>query len=755
MESSKLFNNLCSISLLFKAWETVKKKNAGGGIDGTSVQDFDINAPKNIQAIQQELAAGKWIPQPYFRVCIPKKNNEIRELGLLTVKDKIIQQALLMLLEPKVEHLFVNNSYGYRPEKGALKAIKRTLWERNNKTKNWVLKLDIDNFFDNVNHSILETRVHACTTDPEIVRLIMLCVKMGVVSKSMNWKDSVKGLPQGAILSPVLANLYLHSFDQFILTRTTSYVRYADDFVIFTSNEEEIDRINDEATKYLNEKLKLTLNEPVKKKIEEGFEFLGITINKGSHGISPEKKTELLERIKRFELTATGMERQCTRSWEGITAYYSKLLDENTLEELDQALFQNLSNEITQKWKDFGNKNILKNILDKITFTSTAYKLKNNELKKGLLQIYLECKKTTAEQEADKENQKIIQQRKREYQKKEISHSELVINKLGVSVGYTKAGITVKEKGKLLFKVPTNNLKHITISSNGISLSSNFIFYTLKNRIPLDFFDYSGKHLGTFLSSSALQASLWQAQAQMSVEKRNILAASIIDGKLNNQLNLIKYFHKYHKQNESQLATSLNSIQKNLQKYKEYLKQAPFHQKECIIQIMAFEAQGAQRYWNYIKTLLADDNIIFNGRIHQGAEDPVNAMLNYGYAILYARVWKSLLKFQLNPYDSVIHVRQSSKPTFVYDIVEIFRPQAVDRVIISMIQRNEPVEIKNKLITEETKKLLIQNITERLYRREMYRNEKISFQTIIELQVKNIAEYIQHDTKFKVYKSKW
>ena len=100
------------------------------------------------------------------------------------------------------------------------------------------------------------------------------------------------------------------------------------------------------------------------------------------------------------------------------------------------------------------------------------------------------------------------------------------------------------------------------------------------------------------------------------------------------------------------------------------------------------------------------------------ATDLVNSMLNYGYAILYARVWQALLRAQLNPYDSLIHVRQSGKPTFVYDVVELFRAQAVDRVVFSLIQKKEPVDTTDGLLSKETKKLLAKNVTERLEKRE-------------------------------------
>ena len=258
--STTLFDRLCSVEHLFRAWEHVKKKNAAGGVDGESVTGFEASLEDNLAGLAEELSAGKWIPQPYMRIEIPKKTNEKRRLGLLTVRDKIVQQGIRMLIEPRCERLFLNNSYGYRPGKGAVKAIRRALSERQRQGTDWALKLDIDDFFDNVDHEVLEARVSAVVNDSEILRLVMLSVKMGVVSKSMKWQDVAKGLPQGAVLSPVLANLYLHSFDQYITSKTQSYVRYADDFVIFASSREEAMLLCTGAEEYLKGRLKLRIS---------------------------------------------------------------------------------------------------------------------------------------------------------------------------------------------------------------------------------------------------------------------------------------------------------------------------------------------------------------------------------------------------------------------------------------------------------------------------------------------------------------
>lgn len=163
----------------------------------------------------------------------------------------------------------------------------------------------------------------------------------------------------------------------------------------------------------------------------------------------------------------------------------------------------------------------------------------------------------------------------------------------------------------------------------------------------------------------------------------------------------------------------------------------------------------AIRYWDYIRQLIADDEVEFTSREHQGAKDLVNSMLNYGYAILYVRVWQALLAAKLNPFDSIIHTRQEGKPTLVYDMFEIFRSQVVDRIVISLIQKGQDLEIRNGLLSDTTRQLLVKSIMERLARYEKYQGEEMKMENIIVRQAKLLAKAFAREEKFKPYVAKW
>lgn len=177
MQATTMFQTLCTPTFLFEAWKSVKSKNSSGGIDGISIATFEDKLETYISEISDSLKLGKWVPEPYLRIEIPKKDNEKRKLGLLSIKDKIVQQAIKMLVEPFFENEFIDNSYGYRPNKGHYKAVQRTWNECQKKKYHYFLKLDIDDFFDSINHDYLAalvrrlvpdedfTSYHACRTD--------------------------------------------------------------------------------------------------------------------------------------------------------------------------------------------------------------------------------------------------------------------------------------------------------------------------------------------------------------------------------------------------------------------------------------------------------------------------------------------------------------------------------------------------------------------------------------------------------------
>lgn len=750
-----LYSILCREETLYEAWKIVKSKDSVGGIDGITLSCFEDNVAKYIKELVEELKAGTWSPEPYYRIEIPKKKNEVRKLGLLSIKDKIVQRAIKALIEPFFENLFVDNSYAYRPNKGHNKAVRRALNECQKKKNQWIVRLDIDNYFESINQHLLGARLHAFISDEEIVRLIMLSVQMGVVNKQLKWNDSVEGVPQGAIISPLLSNFYLHTFDKFMQTLCRSYIRYSDDFCVFCETHEQAKALVQQISVYLKSHLGLDLNPPIVSDLRKGFDFLGLTISKRGLKLSEKKENDLKDRIENMEITSKGFTRQSLHSWDGVRSYYGTLLPQEVLHKLDDLLYDRMKKLVIEHYSEISNRAVLKRIMSEINFLSNEYQLYKKRIIQDYIDLYELQKGLNKDRKVKEQNKKIIEQRKKEYRKREAESSELVVNTYGCFIGLSGKGITVKLQGKVIYQKPVGALSHITVSSKGVTLSSNLIDYCLANKISIDFFNSSGTHTGSILSNKYIENTLWNKQAQCGIPKRLELATSIINAKLKNQYYLVKYFHKYHKHSYDSLNNKYEELSAFYSQFKLFLKYKQKTDDDFIVLLVGYEAQGALKYWDYIRELLSDDKVNFFKREHKGATDIVNCMLNYGYAILYTRVWQALLGAKLNPFDSIIHVRQPGKPTFVYDVVEMFRSQVVDRVVISLVQKGVRLQINKGLLDEETKKVLIKSLLERLNRYEIYRKENITMEEIIRRQTKEIAEWIDSNKSYKPYIAKW
>ncbi|MCC8198153.1 MAG: CRISPR-associated endonuclease Cas1 [Tannerellaceae bacterium] len=752
------YNALCKPVTLYSAWKAVKLKNSAGGIDGQSVTFFEENLKVNLAKLRRDLIDKSWNPQPYLQIEIRKNESEKRKLGLLSVRDKIVQQAIKSLIEPKIDKVFLNNSYGYRPGRGPVKAVQRLQYLMRQTKKGWVAKLDIDDFFDSINHERLFTRLRNFLKDEEIIRLIELAVKTGMINKQMKWNELTSGVPQGAVLSPLLSNFYLHPFDQAVVSKIFGYVRYADDFVICLETKDELFRVVQLIKRELERSFTLKLNEPVISELESGIEFLGILVKPKGFGLSEKKMKDLKSRISSVEMDGAEFSTKSLETLQGIRNYYGRLLMPSLLKELDTSLIDHIHTLIHSNHTNIPNKTALQTGLKSIEFITDEITLSKRELLKNFTEMYLKEKPVKGKAKIKADNKKLIRQCKREYQKRENEGCEMVVRTPGSFIGKTNRGITVKLKGTPQNTKPTHALKHIIVTGQGVSISSNAISYCITNHIPIDFFDSHSKHYASVLSPVTMDGLLWQQQALLPLKKKIGLASRIISAKLKNQRSLVKYYHKYHKDVTGVLTSRYPELILRLEECINRVKMigADSTNEDYAAGLIGQEAVGSVAYWEYIRLLIADDGIDFPSRQRQGATDLVNSMLNYGYAILYARIWHAVLSQKLNPSLSVLHVFQPGKPTLIYDIIELFRSQAVDRVVISLIQKGPALKLQNGLLHEETKHIYTENLLERLNRYETYRGESIRFADIIKKQVHELAEFISgRSSIFKPYLSKW
>jgi group II intron reverse transcriptase/maturase len=265
---------------LENAWERVKANKGSAGIDNISIQDFEQNLLQNLAEVQRLLKENRYVPKPVKRVFIPKENGKTRPLGIPTVRDRIVQQALKNVLEPIFEETFLPQSHGYRPKTDAHAAIRKAeaYFESG---YHWVVDADIEGFFDHVNHQILMDLICEKVSDGRVLSLIESFLESGIMNGGI-YEENTEGTPQGGNLSPLLANVYLNHFDRRMGDYGYLLLRYADDIVIFCKYEWEAQEALKRAKEILERELKLKLS-PEKTKIlnarKKGIEFLGFHFN--------------------------------------------------------------------------------------------------------------------------------------------------------------------------------------------------------------------------------------------------------------------------------------------------------------------------------------------------------------------------------------------------------------------------------------------------------------------------------------------
>lgn len=258
MNTEKLLEKILSAENMEQAIQQVKRSKGAAGVDGMTVKELEAYWKANGEEIKQHIRGRKYKPSPVLRVEIPKPNGGVRELGIPTVNDRCIQQAIAQVLTPIFEKQFHENSYGFRPNRCAEQAIRRTL-ELLNQHYTWIVDIDLEKFFDTVDHDRLMNLVARSVEDGDVVSLIRKYLVSGVMIDD-EYKESVIGTPQGGNLSPLLSNIMLNELDKELEVRGLNFVRYADDCIILTGSEKSADRVMTSITKFIENKLGLKVN---------------------------------------------------------------------------------------------------------------------------------------------------------------------------------------------------------------------------------------------------------------------------------------------------------------------------------------------------------------------------------------------------------------------------------------------------------------------------------------------------------------
>jgi CRISPR-associated protein Cas1 len=336
-----------------------------------------------------------------------------------------------------------------------------------------------------------------------------------------------------------------------------------------------------------------------------------------------------------------------------------------------------------------------------------------------------------------------------------MTTAELIVDQRGAFVGKHSERVRVSVQREIVTEQPLHDLEHLLIASAGVTLSSDLVRECAERGIPITFLSWSGAPYAR-LTAPGLSGTVRTRREQLLAYgdgRGTALAKAIARGKLGNQANLLRYMVKNYR-NEPELYDAVREAAFQIQEHARRVEELPGATVDDLREdLLVLEAHAAKWYWDAARRLVEIPE--WEGRETRGAEDLVNSCLNYGYGCLYGRVEHAVTLAGLDPYAGFIHADRAGKPSLVLDLIEEFRQPVVDRTVFGLLNRGVKLATEDGRLTDASRRLLAQRITERLDGEEPYEGKRHKLRTILQLQARRVATHVRGDGTYKPWISRW
>lgn len=369
---------------------------------------------------------------------------------------------------------------------------------------------------------------------------------------------------------------------------------------------------------------------------------------------------------------------------------------------------------------------------------------------------------------------------------------EVVILNFGTSLGKKSERLVIKEQGRVVEEIPFRDIASLTIATRGVSLSSDVVAECVEAGVQINFLTSGGRPYAKITSPQLTGTVITRREQILAYldHRGPLLAKAFVEGKLKNQVNVLKYFAKSRRTQNPSLYEELNTCISRLEKISTALNevfdaspqgspaappapstspvlaappalltpQAPSARELKIDEVrgrlFSIEGRAAQEYWVGVGLLL-EKKVDFEGREGRGATDPVNSALNYGYGILYSQVWGAVMLAGLEPFAGYLHTDRPGKPSLVLDLTEEFRPCVVDRTILAHLLRGGKIEVNEGRLGDKSRRELARWLLERLDNEEPFEGKKYRLRAIIQRQARQLATFLRGEGKYRPFIGSW
>jgi group II intron reverse transcriptase/maturase/CRISPR-associated endonuclease Cas1 len=707
MNQADSYSDLFTLPALHYAWARTEESDGCAGVDGVTLSRFNDYLDTELNRLSEELTADTYEPLPVVRFLAEKRDGGQRPLCVLAVRDRVAQNAVIAHILPRFEAEFEACSYAYRRGRSVAQALAQI--ERLREAGyTWVVDADITAYFDNVDHGLLMSRVRELVEQPRVLKLIEKWIAPKVYD-GHNITQMDKGLPQGAPISPMLANLYLDTFDEQMLHSQQKLVRFADDFLVLCKSRPKADDAL-RLTKSLLSGLRLTLNDEKTRvtNFAEGFKYLGATFTRSLCLVPPPRRNVAALQADvmmppPLPILRVNSGRAARQSFNpGMREGMREAFDEISGREVPSyfaADFRRQRSEVRgqkseagdqrsevrgQKTEDRGQKSAVRSQGSEIRSLTLNPELGTLNSEPESLNAELGTLNSKPETRNQKTQTSLPEPETSNQQPETpgmppptlFTLRTLYLHEHGAVLRCEDEHLRVSKDDVELLSVPAFKLDQIVLFGNS-QITTPAMKFCLRNDIPIILLSGRGEFYGTLESTGNQNVLLHQQQFLRSADSAFVLetARQIVGGKIANYHALLQ--RRQRAGPDKRLANSIRALGDIA---------SSLVDAESIAEVRGYEGAASAAYFAGLSVCF-QEGFTFTQRTRRPPLDPVNAMLSFGYTLLFYNIYAIVRARGLTPYVGTLHSLKQGHPALCSDLIEEFRAPIVDSLVTTLVNK--------------------------------------------------------------------